>query len=62
MMNQSETLSHYYKGAGEKVTFEDVLEVVSSYIHMDESVELIKKAYDFIMEKHEGQKRKSMNK
>lgn len=58
-MNQNETLSHYYKGAGDKVTFEDVLEVLSSYIHNDESIELIKKAYDFIMVKHEGQKRKS---
>ena len=59
MMNQSEMLSQYYKGAGDKVTFDDVLEVLSSYIHMDESIELIKKAYDFIMVKHEGQKRKS---
>ena len=56
-MNQNETLSHYYKGAGEKVTFDDVLEVLSSYIHNDESIDLIKKAYDFIMVKHEGQKR-----
>ena len=39
--------------------FDDVLEVCSTYIQNQESIQLIKKAYNYIMEKHEGQKRKS---
>lgn len=48
-----------YKGAHDQVTIEDVLEICSTYISKPESIELIKEAYDFIMVKHEGQKRKS---
>lgn len=48
-----------YKGANDTVTFDDVLEVCSTYITKQESIDLIKKAYDYIMVKHEGQKRKS---
>ena len=48
-----------YKGAGETVTINDVLEVCGKYITNQESIDLINQAYDFIMEKHEGQKRKS---
>ena len=48
-----------YKEANDKVSFEDVLEVCSTYIKKQESIALIKKAYDFIMVKHAGQKRKS---
>ena len=48
-----------YKTAGDKVTIEDVLESCSTYITKQESIDLIKKAYDYIMIMHEGQKRKS---
>ncbi len=48
-----------YKTAGQKVTIEDVLESCSTYITKQESIDLIKKAYDYIMIMHEGQKRKS---
>ena len=48
-----------YKGAGDPVTINDVLEVCGKYITNQESIDLINQAYDFIMEKHEGQKRKS---
>ena len=48
-----------YKGAGDTVTINDVLEVCGKYIKNQESIDLINQAYDFIMEKHEGQKRKS---
>ena len=48
-----------YKGASEQVNFDDVLEVCHTYITKNESFELIQKAYNFIMIKHEGQKRKS---
>ena len=48
-----------YKGAGDTVTINDVLEVCAKYITNQESIDLINQAYDFIMEKHEGQKRKS---
>ncbi len=48
-----------YKVAGDKVTIEDVLESCSTYIKKEESIALIKKAYDYIMIMHEGQKRKS---
>lgn len=47
------------KQAGDTLCFDDVLELVNTYIHNQESIDLIKKAYDFIMEKHEGQTRKS---
>ena len=49
-----------YKGAGDTVTINDVLEVCGKYITNQESIDLINQAYDFIMEKHEGQKRKSV--
>ena len=48
-----------YKGAGDTVTINDVLEVCAKYITNQQSIDLINQAYDFIMEKHEGQKRKS---
>lgn len=48
-----------YKGASDTVTINDVLEVCGKYITNQESIDLINQAYDFIMEKHEGQKRKS---
>ena len=48
-----------YQGAGDTVTINDVLEVCGKYITNQESIDLINRAYDFIMEKHEGQKRKS---
>lgn len=48
-----------YKEAHDTVTFDDVLEVCSTYISKQESITLIKKAYDYIMIKHDGQKRKS---
>ncbi len=48
-----------YKEANDTVTIEDVLEVCSTYITKQDSIELIKKAYDYIMVKHAGQKRKS---
>lgn len=48
-----------YKEAGETVTIDDVLEVCSTYITQEESIDLIKKAYDFIMLQHATQKRKS---
>ena len=48
-----------YKGAGDTVTINDVLGVCGKYITNQESIDLINQAYDFIMEKHEGQKRKS---
>jgi len=47
------------KEPNEAVKFEDVLEVASTYIHNPDSIALIKQAYDFIMDKHANQKRKS---
>ena len=47
------------KQAGDPMSFDDVLELASTYIKNDESLELIKKAYAYIMEKHEDQKRQS---
>ena len=47
------------KGKHDQVTFDDVLAICSTYITKKESIDLIKNAYDFIMVKHEGQKRKS---
>ena len=40
-------------------TFEDVEELYKSYISSPEDRAMIKKAYDFIMQKHDGQLRKS---
>lgn len=48
-----------YKGKDDQVTIDDVLESCSTYISNEQSIELIKKANDFIMIKHAGQKRKS---
>ena len=47
------------KQAGDPMSFEDVLELASTYIKNDESIDLIKRAYAYIMEKHAGQTRKS---
>ena len=38
-----------YKGAGDTVTINDVLEVCGKYITNQESIDLINQAYDFIM-------------
>ena len=46
------------KKAGDKVTIEDVYESCRRYITNEDDMKLIKKAYDYIMVKHEGQKRK----
>lgn len=48
-----------YKKAGDKITIDDVLDVCTTYIKNEDSLKLIHKAYDFIMDKHAGQKRKS---
>ena len=48
-----------FKKAGDKVTIEDVYESCRRYITNEYDMKLIKKAYDYIMVKHEGQKRKS---
>lgn len=48
-----------FKKAGDKVTIEDVYESCKRYITNEDDMKLIKKAYDYIMVKHEGQKRKS---
>ena len=47
------------KGKGDPMSFDDVKEICSTYITNPESVALIEKAYNYIMIKHEGQKRKS---
>ena len=47
-----------FKKAGDKVTIEDVYESCRRYITNEDDMKLIKKAYDYIMVKHEGQKRK----
>ncbi len=47
------------KSYKEKVTIDDVLELAGTYIHNPESIALIKKAYEYIMEKHAGQTRRS---
>ena len=39
----------------DKITFDDVLESVSTYIEDEEQISVIKKAYDFASSKHEGQ-------
>ena len=43
----------------QQVTFEDILEVTSNYIHNPDSIALMKKSNDYIMDKHANQKRKS---
>ena len=48
-----------YKGAGDPMSYDDVLALVKTYITKEESLALIQKAYDFIMVKHKVQKRKS---
>ena len=47
------------KQAGDPMCFNDVMELASTYITKKESLDLIQKAYDYIMVKHEGQTRKS---
>ena len=41
------------------IKFEDILEQVSKYIEDEEQINVIKKAYEFALNKHEGQYRKS---
>ena len=48
-----------YKGAGDPMSYEDVLALVKTYITNEKSLALIQKAYDYIMVKHAKQKRKS---
>lgn len=48
-----------YKGAGDPMSYDDVLALVKTYITKEESLALIQKAYDFIMVKHKEQKRRS---
>ena len=48
-----------YKGAGDPMSYDDVLALVKTYITKEESLALIQKAYDFIMVNHKEQKRKS---
>jgi GTP pyrophosphokinase len=48
-----------YKGAGDVIVIEDILKVVKTYITKEEDIEKLKQAYDFIMDKHATQKRKS---
>lgn len=47
------------KKAGDTVTFDDVLEVCSTYLSKEENIALIKKAYKYVEEKHATQFRKS---
>ncbi len=47
------------KEINEDVTIDDILEVAKTYITKEESLALIMKAYDFVMDKHHDQKRKS---
>ena len=47
------------KSAGDTVTIEDILEVVTTYITKQEDIEMIQEAHAFIMDKHATQKRKS---
>lgn len=48
-----------YKKAGESVNFEDILTLASKYVTNKDDIALMHKAYDFIMDKHALQKRKS---
>ena len=43
----------------DKITFDDVLESVSTYIEDGEQISVIKRAYNFANKKHNGQLRKS---
>lgn len=47
------------KGANDSLSYSDVKELCSTYIKNPESLALIEKAHNYIMVKHEGQKRKS---
>lgn len=42
-----------------EVSFEECMDLVQTYIHRPDSLDLIRKAYAFALEKHEGQFRKS---
>lgn len=43
----------------DKITFNDVLESINTYIEDEEQISIIKKAYNFANKKHSGQLRKS---
>lgn len=47
------------KSAKDTVTIEDVFEYAGQYIHNPDSIALIQKAYDYVMDKHAGQTRRS---
>lgn len=47
------------KNAKDTVTIADVFEYAGQYIHNPDSIALIQKAYDYVMDKHEGQTRRS---
>lgn len=47
------------KSAKDQVTIDDVLEYAGQYIKNPDSIALIKKAYAYVMDKHQGQKRRS---
>lgn len=47
------------KNAKDTVTIADVFEYAGQYIHNPESIALIQKAYDYVMDKHDGQTRRS---
>ncbi|HRS31072.1 MAG TPA: RelA/SpoT family protein, partial [Bacilli bacterium] len=40
-------------------TIDDILKVASEYLHEEKNINLIRKAYDIAMEKHQGQMRRS---
>ena len=42
-----------------KITFDDLYSKASEYLHIQKNLDLIKKAYFYAKEKHEGQFRKS---
>lgn len=54
-----ESFEMYNDYDGKKKTIEDVLNVATSYIHNEDSIALIKHAYEVANKKHEGQFRKS---
>ncbi len=47
------------KGAHEVVVFQDIMDVVKTYVTNPEDLDLINRAYEFIMIKHADQKRRS---
>ncbi|MDD3028641.1 MAG: hypothetical protein PHI41_11455, partial [Erysipelotrichaceae bacterium] len=47
------------KGAHEVVAFQDIVDVVKNYVTNPEDLDLINRAYEFIMIKHADQKRRS---